>query len=269
MKKLSQEQKDKIKAGLELLCEENTTLDKLQKLSELIKDTSALADKKIKQVLDIADRVRKIQEGDVIYLSLENLSEDTPKKKDRKKLLLLLLKNWKDLQSEIERIHRIQETAAVSGLTSKDSVVKTGKTLLTMKGPLGAVTIIAAGIVALTTFLNNKAVNIEVKNYGCSPISTHMQKDINIPGLKLPSEDIISGERGQITIPGIDISVDLTKKGGAKIKALNFSKEFNYSGEIKDIIYDGKSLMGKNNIIKLGESKDHELIINCGSNIKG
>jgi len=61
----------------------------------------------------------------------------------------------------------------------------------------------------------------------------------------------------------------LTKKGCAKIKALNFSKEFNYSGEIKDIIYDGKSLMGKNNIIKLGESKDHELIINCGSNIKG
>lgn len=263
MKKLTEDQKLKIKAGLELLCEENTSLDKIQKLSHLIKGTNHEIDKKLKTLLDIAGKIKKVQEGDVITLSVENLPEDNDKNKKRKKLILLLLSSWKDLSSEVSRIQDLQNVASATGIASKETLVKGGKIAATAKGPLGVVTVIAAGVVAVGAFLNNKAVDITVKNIGCRPIEPLIEQRINLPGLKLPSEAILSGGDGIVTLPGLDFTLDATQQGTILISALNFSRNYSLPYEIKDITYEGKSLMDKTTLIKLSNSKTHEVVVVC------
>lgn len=269
MNKLSEEQKSKIKAGLELLCEENTSLDKIKKLSTLLKGTNPVVDKKLQAVFDAVEKFQQVQSGDVITLSANSITEDNEQNKKRKKLLLLLISSWKNLHSEINRIQELQQIISTTGVASKEAVVKTGKIAATAKGPLGAVTIIAAGVVAVGAFLSSKSVNITIKNVGCRPIDPVIEQKINLPGLKLPSEVISSGGEGVAVLPGIEMSVDATGGRVISLSALNFSKSFPIPYEIIDITYDGKSLMGKITEIKLSSSKNHELILRCTKNING
>lgn len=269
MKKLTEEQREKIKAGLELLCEENTTIDKVKKISELLKGTNPVVDNKLKDIFEVIDKLQKVQQGDVITLSAENLPEKDESSRKRKKLLLLLIKNWKDLHSEIGRIQELQQAAEVTGTVGNETVVKTGKILATAKGPLGLVTIAAAAVVAIGTLLNNNSVNIKIVNSGCSPIKSVVGQKIDFPGLKLPGEDIVSGKEGVAVLPGINLSIDATSGRAVSVTAFDFSKKFNLPGEIKDVIFDGKSILGRITQLKLSDAKDHEIIIKCGTGRNG
>lgn len=262
MKRLSELQNEKVTAALELLVEETTTFDKINKVCTLLKGIHPAVDKHIKTTSEIIDKLSKIQEGDVVSLTLGKLPENTKKEKDRKKLLLLFLKNWRGLKSEVKRINDLQKQD-VENATNTQNAIKMGKILGAMKGPLGFITIAAAGIVAISSLLNSKSVAITVKNAGCQPFTPGLQTSINLPGLKLPNQPIPSGGNGIITIPRIDIGVDETQMGTVNLKAVGISQSFSMPGEITDIIYDGESLRGKATTVKLGSSKTHEVIIRC------
>lgn len=253
MAKLS-EREEKIKTAIQLLAEETTTLDKFQKISTLVKGINPTIDQHLERSQKLIEKIQKIQGGGVISLSLEELPEKTKKQKKRKKLLLLLLGHWKDLRSEVERINDLK--------VSKSKAVKSAKILTTLKGPLGLITIAAAGVVAVSSILNNKAVNVTIKNLGCKPIQPISSQVINIPGLKLPATTINSGGQDVAKIPGLNIKVAINQ-GGVNLSVLGLSRSYNLPGEIKDIIYDGQSLMGKTTQINLGSAKKHEVIIRC------
>jgi len=172
MAKLS-EREEKIRTAIQLLAEETTTLDKLQKMATLVKGINPKIDKHLERSQKLIERIQKIQGGEVISLSLEGLPEKTKKQKKRKKLLLLLLGHWKDLRSEVERINDLR--------VSKSKAVKSAKILTTLKGPLGLITIAAAGIVAISSILNSKAVSVTIKNMGCKSIQPISSQVINIP----------------------------------------------------------------------------------------
>lgn len=259
MTNLSKFDNEKFTAALELFTSETTTLDKVQKISTLLKGYNGKLDKQLKTITELSDKIQKIQSGEVITLSAEALPEKTEEEKKRKKLLLLFIKNWKSLQSEVERIKEIHASG-------NENLTKTGKTLSNLKGPLGLVTVAAVGIVAIGAFLNSRSVNILVKNNGCRPFEPVTQNAVNLPGLKLPNKTIASGGQGTVVIPGIDLTVDETSPGIISLSALNYSKSFNKPYEIKDIIYDGKSLSGKKTVVKLSNAKTHEVIIRCSSN---
>lgn len=278
MKKLTAEQKEKIRAGLDLLCEETTSFDKFQKISTLIKGLNPKIDKQLEETSKVIEKIQKVKGkiekvkgGDVISLSLEGIPEKTEKQKKYKKLLLLLLGNYRGLTGEVKRISGLQSALAgaegASELSKGGKVIKVGKVVATAKGPLGTLTIAAAGIVALTSFLNNKSVEIKIKNIGCQPIQPVAERAINIPGLKLPGEAIPSGGENVAMIPGLTLKVDATKPGGVDLSALNLSRSYNLPGEITEIIYDGQSLLGKNTEVKLGNAKTHEVIVKCGNQI--
>ena len=262
MKRLSKEQNEKITAALELLVEETTTFDKINKVCTLLKGIHPAVDKHIKTTSEIVDKLSKIQEGDVVSLALEKLPENTKKEKDRKKLLLLFLKNWRGLESEVKRIDDLQKQD-VENATNTQNAIKMGKVLGAMKGPFGFITVAAAGIVAVSSFLNNQSVAITVKNIGCQPFTPGLQTAINLPGLKLPDQPIPSGGNGIVTIPGIDIDVDETQMGTVKLNAIGFSQSITMPRDIKDVLYDGVSLRGKATTVKLGSSKTHEVVIQC------
>jgi hypothetical protein len=259
MKGLTEIQSERLKTAWELLAEKTTSLDKIQKISALIKGINPKIDKQLETISKIAGKIQKVQSGDVINLSLEQLPEKSEKEKKRKKLLLLLIARFRDLQSEVGRINEVVlETAQTT------KVVKSGKIVTTMKGPLGMVTIAAAGIVAISSLLNSKAVNVTIKNEGCRPIQPVIEKTINLPGLKLPSSAITSGSQDMAVIPGIKFKLDATEGKEVDLSAMGISRSYGLPGEIVDIVYDGQSLLGKSTEINLGSAKTHEVVVRCG-----
>ncbi|MFA5827733.1 MAG: hypothetical protein WC841_00020 [Candidatus Shapirobacteria bacterium] len=269
MKKLTPEQKEKIKTGLELLCEETTSLDKFQKISALIKGFNPVIDKQLEATFKVIEKIQKVKAGDVISLSLEKIPEKTKKQKRYKKMLLLLLGNYRGLAGEVKRISGLQTALAgaegVSEISKGEKVVRVGKIVATAKGPLGALTIAAAGIVAVAGLLNSKAVEITIKNVGCRPIEPLTEQVINIPGLRLPGSAIATGGQDVAKMPGLSFKLDATKGGEINLSALNLSRSYNLPGEMTDIIYDGQSLLGKTTEVKLGNAKTHEVIVKCGN----
>jgi len=161
MKKLTTEQKEKIRAGLDLLCEETTSFDKFQKISTMIKGLNPKIDKQLESTFKIIEKIQKVKSGDVIGLSLEKIPEKTKKQKKYKKLLLLLLGNYRGLAGEVKRISGLQ--AALAGaegaakLSKGEKIVKVGKVVATAKGPVGALTIVAEGLLGGAGLLTNKA----------------------------------------------------------------------------------------------------------------
>ena len=262
MKWLSKEQNEKVTVALELLTEETTTFDKINKVCTLLKGIHPTVDKHIKTASELVDKLSKVQEGDVISLAVENLPENNKKEKERKKLLLLFLKNWRGLESEVKRISDLQKENSGNS-TSTQNAITMGKVLGVAKGPLGLVTIAAVGIVGISSLLNSKSVAITVKNAGCEPFSPRLQTAINLPGLKLPNQTIPTGGNGVVTIPGIDLIVNETQMGTVNLKAVGFSQSFSVPSDIEDVVYDGVSLRGKETTVKLGGSKTHEVVIQC------
>ena len=251
MIKLAEKNKKRVRAGLELLCEETTSLDKICKAATMLSRISPEMDGKLGKISEIAQKLKAVSEGDVIGLSAEKLPEKTKLQRKRKKLMLMLLTHTKDLKSEVERINAAK--TAVGG----------GKILATMKGPLGLVTIGAAAIVAVGAWLSSISVEVNVKNLGCRPVQPIIEQRVDIPGLKLPAEAIGSGESDVVKIPGLTMKVEIVG-GKVNLEVMGKTKSYALPGEIRDVIFDGQTLMGSSRIIELGKAKKHELILVCG-----
>lgn len=251
MIKLPKNHKKRVKAGLELLCEETTSLDKICKAAAMLSGISPEMDGKLEKIAEIAGKLKAVSDGDVIGLSSEKLPEKTKLQRKRKKLLLMLLTHTKDLKSEVERINAAK--TAVGG----------GKILATMKGPLGMVTIAAAATVAVGMWLNNISVEVNVKNLGCQPIPPIIEQRIDIPGLKLPDEAIGTGKSDLVKLPGLTMKVEIAH-GEVRLEAIGKTKSYDLPSEIRDVIFDGQTLMGSSRTIDLGKVKNHELVLVCG-----
>lgn len=248
------EREEKIKTALALLAEESTTEEKVLKVVSLLKGINPKIDKHLEAADKIWGKIAKVKSGDVINLSFEELPEKTEKQKKRKKMLLLWLGHWRDLKSEVERINALK--------VSQAKAVETAKILTTLKGPLGLITVAAAGIVAVSSFLNKQSVNVTIVNSGCRPIGPISERAVNLPGLKLPTGSIVSGSQGLAVVPGLKFKVSLSGEEAA-LSAFGFSKSFRMPGEIREIIYDGQTLMGKTSEVDLGKAKDHQVTVSC------
>ena len=259
LKKLTEIQAERLKTARDLLLEPTTTLDKIQKVAELARGFSPKTDKHLEAIIKISGKLQKVKSGDVINLSLEEMPEKTEKRKKRKKMLVLLLAHWRNLGSEVERISGLTAKAGAAGSTK---AVETAKIAATAKGPLGVITIAAAGIVAVTSFLNSRAVTVAIKNEGCRPIRPISEKMIDLPGLKLPKTTIESGGEGAAVIPGINLTVTMNGNQ-ATLEALGLTRDYGLPLEIKEIIYDGQSLLGRATELRLGDKKNHEVIVRC------
>jgi hypothetical protein len=257
MVKMSNKNKEKIKTALSLLCEDSTTLGKVEKVLALLPGIDPKTDKIISSSKEIIAKINQVGGGEVVELSLDKLPEKTKKQKKLKKLIILLLSNWKSLGSEVARINEVVSTTGTAA-----TGVKTGKILATMKGPLGIVTIGAAAIVAGSKLLSNMAVEVKVSNIGCGPIGPFISKEVNIPGLKLPNKAIVEGQDGLITIPPIKMIANLNR-GDSQISTMGFKQAFGLPSQYSEIIFDGQEMIGKETAVDLGSSKKHGLIIKC------
>src|SRR3972149_11569069 len=121
--------REKIKAALDLLMEEATTIGKFEQIRTLISGINPKIDKTLSEISSIIKNLQKTENIEVIDLTLEALPEKTDKDKKRKKLLLLLLSSWKNLRSEVERVQSLYEKAGSDGeITTSEHASILGKT---------------------------------------------------------------------------------------------------------------------------------------------
>lgn len=259
--------KEKIDAAMQLLLEETTTVSKFEKIRTLLKGINPKLDRALESCSKGIKTLKKIQAGDVIELAAANLPENTPQQKKRKKYLLLFLSSWKNLKSEVARVQKLYKEQSADGkTTTKEHLATAGKLISSTKGPFGLITALAVvivGIGGVLAYLNYAAVNITIKNQGCSPITPIVRMPVQIPGIKLPDETISSGGQAVARVPPFTVSVDGTKRGQVVISAFKFTMEYELGRGSTNLIFDGESLIGKSTTLDLSTSKNHELIIIC------
>ncbi len=143
-------QKERIEAAYKLLSEESTARDKFESLRTLVKGIHPELDKKLATSSKALSDYKKLHQGEIVELSVENLPEATEQDKKRKKALLFLIRSFKDLKSELARIRSEFE----SNEKQKDSVDKNltsaSKIVVLAKGPFGLVTIAALAIITVS-----------------------------------------------------------------------------------------------------------------------
>ncbi|MBI4080178.1 MAG: hypothetical protein HY430_00215 [Candidatus Levybacteria bacterium] len=156
----------RIRAAYALLTEETTTREKFESVRTLIKGIHPKIDRALDDTSQTLSDYEKLHKGEIVELMVEKLPDNTEEQKKRKKALLVLIKNWKQLQSEVERVKgelekaeerqgRV-ETASNAGAPASDAAVAGSKILAGAKGPLGILTIVAIIIVSVFMFTNKK-----------------------------------------------------------------------------------------------------------------
>lgn len=258
--------REKIRAALDLLMEETTTLEKFEKIQKLISGVNPKIDKTLSEISSIIKNLQKIEKIEVIDLSLSALPEKSQKDKKRKRLLLLLLSSWKNLHSEVRRVQGLYEKAGSDKeISPSEHVSVVGKIFALAKGPLGFVTIAAAVIVGAISLLNTISVTIIIRNQDCSPIQPIVQLPFPIPGIELPQETIPDGGQGTARVPPLTVNVDGTNRSSVVLSAFSFSMQYQLGSGATDVIFNGQTLLGKQTVIKLSERKQHEVILVCST----
>ncbi len=255
--------REKINAAYELLMEKNTTFEKFEKVRILLKGVNPSIDKALASCSNEIKKLKKIQKGEVIELSVEILPEGTPEEKKKKKALLLLLSYWKNLRSEVKRVRQLYESEQSDKNTSNQKVNTIGKIVAKAKGPLGLVTVVAVGIVAVAAYLNSSAITIIIKNRGCSSLIPVVKLPVSIPGVELPTSSIPDNGQAIAKLPPLIVTVDGTTTGLVKITAFKFTMEYYLPSKNTEFLFDSQKLVGKRTTINLGQQKEHELIVQC------
>jgi len=203
-------------------------------------------------------KVGHLQKGDVIDLALDSLPEYSLEDKKRKKAILFFLKFWKDLKVEVDRVEKElggnfhkkslgDKAGAIAGIFSA------------AKGPLGVITFIAIGVVALKM----TEVTIVIKNIGCESMQPASSVAINIPGLMLPSQTLPPGGEVTAKLPPLTARVDATAADVVRLSVYGVRYSFDTGSSAKQYIFDGSSLNGVVAELHLGDQKQHTLEIHC------
>ena len=249
--------KAKVDAAMTLLSESSTTFDKVRSITGLLKGINPKLDELVVAGEKHLGAIENVTQGAVIELAAGALPEGTEEEKRKKKALLLFIKYWDDLKSEVARVRAELDSKS----TQKANTGPAWWNILkAAKGPLAAITILAVGVALLAA----TSVDIVIKNEGCSTLYSSSKMTVSIPGLRLPGEPLASGGSVTATIPPLSVTVDGTSGTSLVLTSLKFNYTIQLSKSVTDIVFDGQSLLGKKLNIDLGERKSHVLTLQCG-----
>ncbi len=249
------ESQKRLSAALSLCSDMTLSREKITSLRTLIEGINPKVDKHLAECDAALSTVTKIQDGEIVQLTAEHLPENTDDEKKYKRALLLLISLWKNLRTEIVRVQ--------GELGSPDAKTDGGNTWLRIvkgaKGPLGLVTLVAVGV----ALMYQSSVVVTLHNDGCGTMVAHGAIPISLPGLSLPNEAIQSGDSADITIPGIPLTANGTDKGSLQLSSVGFSFSIQLPSTIRDVTFDGTSLLGKVTDLNLSGKDTHSLIVQC------
>lgn len=148
--------KERVIAAHKLFFEETTTRAKFESIRTLIKGIHPKIDSSLEACSNALTDLERLHKGDVIELSASHLPENTEEEKKRKRVLLLFIRSWKDLQSEIERV-KIELSESTNGKTGTEQAIGVGRIIKSARGPFGIITIVAVVVVGVGIFVNSQS----------------------------------------------------------------------------------------------------------------
>lgn len=194
--------KERLDAAYKLLDQNSTTIERFNSVRGLIKGINPTFDKHLEEASKALATLAKLQEGEVIELTTENLPENTEEQKKRKKFLLLFIKYWKQLKSEIKRV-KMEIEKMEDGPPAGESKVEGGSRIAAAaKGPFGIVTIIA--VVAVLFFANKQSEKPKQNNLAIPTISTILPSKTTIKALEFQGKRIPLSELALRSGPDCD-----------------------------------------------------------------
>ncbi len=186
---MEQDIKKRLIAAYELLSEESTSLKKFENIRILIKGVNPNLDKRLDEASLLLSSFQKIQKGEIIELTAENIPEKTEGEKKRKKTLLLLIKVWKDLKNEVERLKIEFEKMKKK---DQNKVESAEKIIAKAKGPFGIITITAILVIGVFLFVNSSKDKNPQNQVQTIP-STSKIKIIIFDDKKIPLSELVIG----------------------------------------------------------------------------
>lgn len=246
----------RLRAAQDILQSDAISRSSFDSLRTLLSGMNAKTDRLLAQASKALKHVEQMQAGDIVELSIEGMPEHTSEEKKRKKFLLLFLKFWNDLKSEVARVEKEFAKSEAQAPQWGDAW---GNILKAAKGPLGVITVIAVGVVLLRA----NEVSVVIKNHGCEPMEPMTSAAVRVPGLMIPSETIMDGGQAVAKLPPLAVSVDATSPSRVRLGMYGMTYDFELkTGGIR-LDFDGQQLNGKTMNIKLGLAKEHVLDITC------
>ncbi len=149
---LKTDSQKKLVEASRLLSGNQITLENFESVRVLVGGFHPKVDILLERCSSALSRIDNLKNGEIIELSGDLLPAETEEEKKRKKAIILFIKSYKDLRTEVVRIN-----AEFSKNDSKaDGQARTfGRIVAGAKGPFGIVTLIVLIIVAGTIFLNS------------------------------------------------------------------------------------------------------------------
>lgn len=213
-------------------------------------------DATLKSAEKAANQIDMFQKGDAVGLTAEAIPAHTPQEKKRKKYILLFLKFWRDLKSEVARV---EKEFKEGGKSHSAQNLAWAKIFAAAKGPLGIITVVAVGIVMLKA----TEVSVIIKNINCDPIEPATKFTLNLPGLSLPQVTIPAGGEAVAKIAPITMNVDATSGSAVHLSLYGVKQTIAMDSSDIRVTFDGQLLNGKVTTIELGKSKTHVAEIRC------
>lgn len=138
---------EKIMSAYSLLQGEEISISTFEHIRKILKGLHPKIDEKLEICSKALDKLQKIQKGDIITLSVEELAEDTEENKKRKKILLFFIESFNNLKNEITRINAEFNQAKKNGNSLQSKISAWGRIIGFAKGPFGIATLIALIVV--------------------------------------------------------------------------------------------------------------------------
>ncbi len=187
--------KKRMFAAHKILTEQTTSRQKFESIRTLIKGLNLQIDKALESCSKALTDLEKVHKNEIIELTVEKLPEITEEDKRRKKALLWFIKNWKSLQSEVERV---QKELDQKSKTADQKMAKGWKIISTTKGPLGIITIIAVIIVGFSLLKGNEKKSTSLQEDTAIPQQQSTTKEkikvILFDGKQIPLTELITGQ---------------------------------------------------------------------------
>lgn len=251
--------REKLHAAKDLFSESTTTFGAIRSVSTLVRGAHKDVDRALSQLEQAMVTFEKVDNGEVVELSVEQLPERTDEQKKRKRALLLLISTWKTLGSEIKRVEAELANLDQSG-TASNTLSVWGRVFKVVKGPLGITTIVA---VAIVVTMQQTSVSLVINNEGCPTLYASGGVPFAIPGLSLPKDPIVSGGSGKAVLPPLTVTVDGTSRNSLSLKALSFNTTFALPSNIVDVTLNGVSMLGRSSTVALLDKDEHEIVLIC------
>ncbi len=144
--------KRRVLAAQKILETDSTSREKIESLRTLLSGVNPSLDKILNDVTTTWSKVHRLQGGEIIELTTEAIPEDTEERKKKKKALLLFIRSWKSLKSEVERIQKEFDNQK----TNQNQAMRVGRIIAQAKGPFGLITAVAIIAVVALSLMKSK-----------------------------------------------------------------------------------------------------------------